>query len=48
MGWTDFDIEGEFAPGVVSMRVASGSAPRIIVKPGSYRWPDAVHSTSSS
>jgi len=48
MRWSDFEIEGEFATGVVSMRVASPGGQRIIVKPGSYCWPDAVHSTSSA
>jgi uncharacterized protein YgbK (DUF1537 family) len=45
MNWHQFDVEGEFAPGVVQMHVlgADGSTGhRVVIKPGSYTWPDAV------
>jgi uncharacterized protein YgbK (DUF1537 family) len=52
LGWHQFDVEGEFAPGVVQLRAlrADGSGGhRAIVKPGSYAWPDAVwHPTAST
>jgi uncharacterized protein YgbK (DUF1537 family) len=45
MNWHQFDVEGEFAPGVVQMHAigADGNAGhRVVIKPGSYAWPDAV------
>ena len=45
MHWHQFDVEGEFAPGVVQMRALrpdGGSEHRLVIKPGSYDWPDAV------
>jgi hypothetical protein len=49
MNWHQFDVDGEFAPGVVQMhaRGADGGADggaghRVVIKPGSYGWPDAV------
>ena len=45
MNWHQFDVEGEFAPGVVQMHAlgADGSTGhRLVIKPGSYPWPDAV------
>ena len=45
MNWHQFDVEGEFAPGVVQMHAigADGSTGhRLVIKPGSYAWPDAV------
>ena len=42
LGWTRFDVEGEFAVGVVRLRPNDKAAPAFIVKPGSYPWPPAV------
>jgi D-threonate/D-erythronate kinase len=42
MNWNDFEIRGELAPGVVQMRTSLGPEPLVMVKPGSYLWPDAV------
>jgi uncharacterized protein YgbK (DUF1537 family) len=45
MNWHQFDVEGEFAPGVVQMHALGadgGAGHRVVVKPGSYAWPDAV------
>jgi uncharacterized protein YgbK (DUF1537 family) len=43
LGWTAFDVEGNLAPGVVSMRPLAkterGKRFRIVLKPGSYPWP---------
>ena len=36
LGWTDFQVTGELAPGVVAMRAANGTA--VVMKPGSYSW----------
>ena len=42
LGWHEFSIRGEVAPGVVQMRSDAGPEPLVMVKPGSYVWPDAV------
>jgi uncharacterized protein YgbK (DUF1537 family) len=42
MGWHEFTIRGEIAAGVVQMRNDVAPEPLVIVKPGSYVWPDAV------
>jgi hypothetical protein len=45
MDWHQFQVDGEFAPGVVQMRAArpDGSGDHgVVIKPGSYVWPDAV------
>jgi uncharacterized protein YgbK (DUF1537 family) len=45
MNWHQFDVAGEFAAGVVQMHVigADGTTGhRLVIKPGSYAWPDAV------
>jgi uncharacterized protein YgbK (DUF1537 family) len=45
MHWNPFNVEGEFAPGVVQMRALrpdGTSEHRVVIKPGSYGWPDAV------
>mgnify|MGYP002853574519 CR=1 FL=1 len=36
LGWTDFTIEAQLAPGVVQMRTTSGTL--VTLKPGSYPW----------
>ena len=51
MDWHQFDVEGEFAPGVVQMHAlaADGSTGhRVVIKPGSYTWPDAVWSSADA
>jgi uncharacterized protein YgbK (DUF1537 family) len=42
LGWDTFAILGELAAGVVAMQPQRPQAPGIVVKPGSYPWPDAV------
>ncbi|NNE92973.1 MAG: hypothetical protein HKN23_15115 [Verrucomicrobiales bacterium] len=39
-GWTDFSVLAEIAPGTVAVR--SGHSPVLLVKPGSYPWPERV------
>ena len=36
--WDRLDVQGEIAPGVVSLQPRSAGAPSLVVKPGSYRW----------
>ncbi len=38
LGWTQFDITRQVAPGVVQMRAANGTL--VTLKPGSYPWGD--------
>jgi uncharacterized protein YgbK (DUF1537 family) len=50
MNWHQFDVEGEFAPGVVQMHVlgpGGSTGHRLVIKPGSYAWPDAVWTHAS-
>jgi D-threonate/D-erythronate kinase len=42
LGWTRMKVERELAPGVVSLEVPGERRRLLTVKPGSYRWPDAV------
>src|SRR5262249_37763673 len=42
MKWTQLEVTGELATGVVQLRAADTSAPQIIIKPGSYPWPEWV------
>jgi uncharacterized protein YgbK (DUF1537 family) len=42
LGWTRLKVDRELAPGVVSLEVRGEHGRRVTVKPGSYRWPDAV------
>jgi uncharacterized protein YgbK (DUF1537 family) len=43
MGWREFDVTGELASGVVQLRAnCTEAAPALVIKPGSYIWPDAV------
>jgi D-threonate/D-erythronate kinase len=42
LGWTRMKVERELAPGVVSLEVQGKRRRLLTVKPGSYRWPDAV------
>jgi uncharacterized protein YgbK (DUF1537 family) len=51
LGWREFAVDGEFAPGVVQMtpiRADGGTKCRIVIKPGSYLWPDAIWNTPTS
>ena len=47
MHWSKFDVEGEFAPGVTQMRALAPTEHRIIIKPGSYGWPESVWNASA-
>jgi uncharacterized protein YgbK (DUF1537 family) len=43
MGWESFSVVRELAPGVVGLRPRGQErAPELIMKPGSYRWPEGV------
>jgi uncharacterized protein YgbK (DUF1537 family) len=42
LGWSDFSVRGELASGVVQLEPQDPTAPHVIVKPGSYPWPDLV------
>jgi hypothetical protein len=43
MRWREFDVVTELAGGVVQLRViGANAAPALVIKPGSYSWPDAV------
>jgi uncharacterized protein YgbK (DUF1537 family) len=42
MGWTDLQVTGELATGVVQMRIVGPRNEMLILKPGSYPWPDIV------
>jgi uncharacterized protein YgbK (DUF1537 family) len=42
LGWTRLRVNRELAPGVVSLEVQGKHRRFLTVKPGSYRWPDAV------
>jgi uncharacterized protein YgbK (DUF1537 family) len=42
LDWNHFEVEGEFAAGVVQLRPADLEAPSLVVKPGSYAWPPSV------
>jgi uncharacterized protein YgbK (DUF1537 family) len=40
--WQTFDVIGQYAPGVVQMRVPQRSDNYVTIKPGSYPWPDRI------
>jgi uncharacterized protein YgbK (DUF1537 family) len=42
MGWNDFAVCGELETGVVQLRVADHGDQSILIKPGSYPWPEVV------
>ncbi len=42
MQWHTFRVIGELAVGVVLMEIPNAPVKNIVVKPGSYKWPDAV------
>jgi uncharacterized protein YgbK (DUF1537 family) len=41
MGWSEFQVAGELSSGIVQLRVGRTSL-QVVVKPGSYPWPDHV------
>jgi uncharacterized protein YgbK (DUF1537 family) len=41
LGWETLDVVEELAPGVVSLRRPGLAGPVLVLKPGSYSWPDA-------
>ena len=41
-GWNRFAVIGEVARGVVWMRIEARAKPWLIVKPGSYEWPEQL------
>ena len=45
MGWGTLDVLGEWDVGVVQMRVPPG--PDLIIKPGSYPWPEGIWDEAS-
>jgi hypothetical protein len=40
MGWRRLSVYEELAPGVAALRPEADGAPVLIVKPGSYWWPE--------
>jgi uncharacterized protein YgbK (DUF1537 family) len=43
MGWEWLSVVRELAPGVVGLRPrGTEQAPELVMKPGSYRWPESV------
>lgn len=42
LGWKRLIAEECYADGVVGLRSVDASAPMVVVKPGSYRWPDPL------
>lgn len=41
-GWIRLRVTAIFADGVVGLQAADGSSPQLVVKPGSYHWPDCL------
>lgn len=42
LGWTRLRASAEIAAGTVLLEDVRGRLPRLVIKPGSYPWPDAV------
>jgi uncharacterized protein YgbK (DUF1537 family) len=42
MSWSDFAVDGELANGIVQLRTMGTPQQTIVLKPGSYTWPDFV------
>jgi uncharacterized protein YgbK (DUF1537 family) len=40
--WGTFDVTGQYAPGVVQMRVPQEPDNYVTIKPGSYPWPNGI------
>jgi uncharacterized protein YgbK (DUF1537 family) len=47
LNWNDFDVSGELASGVVRLRVSGSREQHLVIKPGSYTWPESVWSAST-
>lgn len=47
LGWEDFELMGEVAAGTAALRPA-GEPTVVLVKPGSYPWPEAVRAAFAS
>jgi uncharacterized protein YgbK (DUF1537 family) len=42
LNWNEFTVRGELDSGVVQLEAPDPAAPHVIVKPGSYPWPELV------
>jgi uncharacterized protein YgbK (DUF1537 family) len=42
LGWTRLRAWGELEPGTVVLEESTGQLPRLVIKPGSYPWPEGV------
>lgn len=42
LSWPRLLVEHEFAPGVVGLRPAGRTRPLLVIKPGSYPWPEEL------
>jgi uncharacterized protein YgbK (DUF1537 family) len=42
LGWTRLVVECQFAPGVVGLRPVGPAGPLVVIKPGSYPWPEEL------
>ncbi len=42
MGWGEFEMRGELATGVVLLQIPSPHNQSLLIKPGSYPWPDCI------
>jgi len=42
LGWPRLLVEREFAPGVVGLRPTDQAGPLVVIKPGSYPWPEEL------
>jgi uncharacterized protein YgbK (DUF1537 family) len=42
MRWRRFEVLGQWAPGVVTLRVFGRGGPTVTMKPGSYAWPESL------
>jgi uncharacterized protein YgbK (DUF1537 family) len=47
-GWRSFRALGELAPGIVGLAIVGASGPLLVIKPGSYPWPNAVWASFTS
>lgn len=48
LGWTELAVTAEVAPGIVRMAVPAANPRSIVLKPGSYRWPEGLIFPSTS
>ena len=46
--WRRLRVVGELAPGVVALAPGRAATPVLVVKPGSYRWPESVRTGALS